>query len=517
MIVKGASRSGPTQLGNYLMRLYARADKEELVELIELQSPWADAPNGSRERNAAKLVETFRDWQTLVEGTKQGRDGLYHAQISPEARYTGDITPKDWKRMADILAEELGLQDQPRAIVLHGGKERPHLHIVWQRTDVDRMKLVSDAQNYMAHEKASLRMEKEFKHDIVPGKHAKRDRKKQPEFPRQKMNHEEAQQAERLGMSKDERIAQLAALRRPCDNGLAFKTALEEAGYILARGDRRGLVLVDQDGESYSLSRHVKDLTGKQFKAFMAPVDPATLPSVAEAEAQQEQRQRAEKDRKEDAAKAETPAPDVSKFLPDAAPQTQPAAPVEDPALTAIKKALAERQAKETQKWAEFHAQELRQLEFDLDTRNKDKLAERDARDLEQMQALKDEIRERNTGLKGFINAVENRWNPQLGAEKAKERRREIAALKRRQQKEREDYAALLEQTRQLEIDNLKEGQSLKRADVNRQHEEEKERYIREHEEAKRILAETKAEEQRQELEHNDSLRDGPPPPKLGK
>ena len=54
-----------------------------------------------------------------------------------------------------------------------------------------------------------------------------------------------------------------------------------------------------------------------------------------------------------------------------------------------------------------------------------------------------------------------------------------------------------------------------------RGHTEETGRYIREHEDAKRTLAEMQEEQRQRELEEalerNDSLRDGPPPPKLGK
>ena len=92
--------------------------------------------------------------------------------------------------------------------------DRPHLHVVWSRTDIDEMKFRSDSFNYQAHERASHRMELEFGQEFVPGKHAKRDREQQPEFPREKMSHDEAQQAERLGMTKAERIAQIAAIRK---------------------------------------------------------------------------------------------------------------------------------------------------------------------------------------------------------------------------------------------------------------------------------------------------------------
>ena len=57
----------------------------------------------------------------------------------------------------------------------------------------------------------------------------------------------------------------------------------------------------------------------------------------------------------------------------------------------------------------------------------------------------------------------------------------------RRQEKERKDYEALMEQSKQLEIENLKERQALQRRDQQQKHIEEEERYIREHDEAKRL------------------------------
>lgn len=182
------------------------------------------------------------------------------------------------------------MKDHPRGIVVHDGGDHKHAHVVFQRTAASTMTMWDTGMNYEKHERASKRMELEFGHEFVPGKHAKRDRKKQPEFPREKLTHAEAQQAMRTGMSKEERIAQLAEIRKPCDDGLAFKNALEEAGYLLARGDKRGLVLVDEQGEVYSLSRHVTDLKSKEFKAFIAPIQESTLPTVDEAKALQAER-----------------------------------------------------------------------------------------------------------------------------------------------------------------------------------------------------------------------------------
>ena len=40
------------------------------------------------------------------------------------------------------------------------------------------------------------------------------------------------------------------------DSAEALKSALEEKGYFLARGDRRGVVAVDRRGECYALARY---------------------------------------------------------------------------------------------------------------------------------------------------------------------------------------------------------------------------------------------------------------------
>ena len=295
MIIKGGSRSAPGQLAYHLQRV----DTNERVQILELNS------------GADDLKTTFRDWQILSEGTR-GEKGLYHANIDPALGYT--MTPEQWKRAVDVLEKELGFEGQPRAVVMHDKEGRQHIHVVWQRTDIETMTLRSDSQNYAAHERASLQLEQEFGHEHVPGKHAKRDREKQPEFPKSEVNHAEWQQAERTGITAAERKAQITALRTEADNGQAFKNALEDAGYILARGDKRALVIVDAEGEVFSLSRHVTDLKAKELKAFMAGIDAATLPTAEDAKTLQQENAklaalaRAEKQREEQT-RSEAPQP----------------------------------------------------------------------------------------------------------------------------------------------------------------------------------------------------------------
>lgn len=797
MIVKGASRSGPQQLAVYLMRV-ERYDTGEPTHLLDLQSIRAlgvDANN--RERTAAQLIEVFRDWQSSVEGTKQGRDGLYHCEISPEAKYARDMTKKEWLRLADIAGDELGLGGQPRAVVLHAGKDgRPHLHVVWQRTDIEKMKVVSDAYNYIAHERASLRMEKELGHEIVPGKHAKRDRKRQKDFPRAKLTQAEDQYQKRTGLSKDQRVAQIATLKAISENGPAFKAALEQAGYVLAKGDRHAakgdagyFVVVDQKGGQSGLTRNV-GLNEKELQAFMKGVDLNKLPTVQEAKALQAERRKAMRGAKEEAAdqaskkrprddlkelketltalkasadgpqsfkaaieeagfvlangdrgytlvdengdfynlarqlkvklaevngylapvpltslptveqaqalQAErreavsksdgTPEPtpkakeqgiEASKFLEAEVWQKQPE-PIQTPekavsepvrkqrenrkpvpmdpkrqqqitalrewsdgakafklalekagytlargetgyvlfskdgvfnlarhagldiytldaymspvpldslpevkdlikgnkqapaeskfigaqseapqpmrvrtedidldtrmdisALDMAAEAIAEAQRKARQqedrdlqaleeairkdheeavaKLSERHERDLRDAEAALDREIVVKLANYKNIQAEQTESFLNARKESRTGIRGFIDAVENRWNPTLAAEKAKERERERQNFYRRLAKERADYEILLQQTKQLEIENLIERQRFQQDALKTKAADEHERYIREYHEAKRIKAEIEAQHEEEELERDNSLRDGPPPPELGK
>ena len=265
MIIKGKSRTNGRQLAAYLQQL----GKNERIQILEHISPYAT------------LSETFQDWEILAEATN-GEKYLYHAQISPEARYT--MTPEQWERAADVLEKELGFTGQDRAIVLHEKDGREHAHVVWHKIDVENMTLLTDSWNYLAHERASKSLEEEFGHEMVPGKHAKRDRDKQPEFPRQETTEDEYQQGKRTGISPADRKAEIIALQAASDNAQSFKTALEEAGYILARGDR-GYTLVDENGDHFNLARQLK-VKIAEVDTFMAEVPLNTLPALEDAKEQ---------------------------------------------------------------------------------------------------------------------------------------------------------------------------------------------------------------------------------------
>ena len=478
MIIKGSSRAGPKQLAAHLQR----ADTNERVVVLELQSGSAD------------LASTFRDWQTIAEGTR-GSKGLYHVNIDPDARYT--MTPAQWARAVEVLEKELGLEGQPRAVVLHEKHGREHIHVVWARTDIDTMTMRSDSMNFAAHERASQALELEFGHEPVPGKHAKRDREKQPEFPKAEVRHDEWQQAERAGISIEERRAQLAALHRASDNGLAFKAALEEAGYLLAKGDRRDFVIVDETGDIHSLGRELK-LKAAEVRAFMADVDREQLPASSEAVAQQ---------RAADKGRGAEPAPPAIE---------ETASPAQDkPALdAALAKALDERHAAELEKWHDRHGKELAELETQLGLDVRDKLANIDAIHSAARERLSRQHLAESSDLWGRVQAL---INPDVAARRASDRAAQAEALRDRQLKERTATLTPALAANAAEMDALKDRQARKIHEVEAALVAERERYANDQVQARRILAELQEQQRKMQAEHDRAAGmergQGPPGP----
>lgn len=67
------------------------------------------------------------------------------------------------------------------------------------------------------------------------------------------------------------------------DSRQSFEAALLDAGYRLAKGDRRGFVAIDDQGEVYSVARQA-GVKAKELKARLG--DPADLPSIGDVQDQ---------------------------------------------------------------------------------------------------------------------------------------------------------------------------------------------------------------------------------------
>lgn len=93
----------------------------------------------------------------------------------------------------------------------------------------------------------------------------------------------EKAQADETGISPDQRRAEITAAYEASDTPEAFCAALEQKGYILAKGDKRGLVIVDKFGSPHSLTRYIEGHKAGAIKKKLAALDPDQLPSVDQA------------------------------------------------------------------------------------------------------------------------------------------------------------------------------------------------------------------------------------------
>lgn len=466
MIIKGKSRGGPKQLASHLLR----ADTNERVEVLE------------KPANAAVIGDAFAEWQTIAEGTR-GRYGLYHANIDPDASY--GMTAAQWTWAVDLLERELGFDGQPRVVVLHEKNDRQHIHVVWQRTDIDTMTLLSDSNNYDAHKRVARALETEFGHEAVVTKPAEQ---------RASISHAEWQQAERSGHDPRTFKDQVTALYHASENGAALQKTLDDHGLIVAQGDRRDFVIVDRAGEVYSLARQIKGMTAKDLRAFMADVDTDALPTVAEAKAQQEQR----------------PAPEPKPL--SEAPTTTPLAD-DGKSGAKLDEALRAWHVEDMKRLADFHAAERDRIGAMLDQDMAAKVAQSEATRSVAMERYDAQAERRGFArvVDAVIEFVSPAWANRRQAERDEARNTVVRALDR----ERADEIARLEASNKVELDDLAERQNQQARERETLFSEDLARRVRDYEEAQRFAAQL-AEQQRQReqaTQEQQTHSAGPEPP----
>jgi hypothetical protein len=313
VIIKGGSHSG-RGLGSYLL-----GQKNERVEVWEVRG---DLPRA--------LPELLNDWRSDGRGSKCTKP-LYHAQLNPDRK----LSREEWDKAIAHFEREMGFQQQPRVAVLHQYKGREHLHLVYSRLDGGG-KAIPDSWNYLHHEKAARAIEKDLGLDKTQG--ALYARKDSPR-PERTPSRGTIQQGGRTKHDPKAVKAEVAALYQ-ASGGHAhrFLSALQERGYSLAQGDRRGLVLVDAGGGVHSLTRMSGAKAG-ELRQMLG--DGGNLPKVAQA-------------------KAEKPAPKIRE------PVTRQHSIFEDPVLKKHRKQIKAQGAVEQRglvgKWHEQQAEWVRDI-----------------------------------------------------------------------------------------------------------------------------------------------------------
>lgn len=257
MIIKASERSGAKNLASHLLK-----DENEHIELHDLRGFASD-----------DLHDALHEAYAISRGTRC-KNYLFSLSLNPPEGE--DVPVEVFEATIERIEEKLGLKDQPRAIVFHEKEGRRHAHAVWSRIDALEMKAIN-----LPHYKAKLNdiaKELYLEHGWeLPKGFIERHTRDPLSF-----NIAEWQQAKRA--RQDPRVikASFQQCWKNSDNAEAFRMALRERGYWLAKGDRRGYVALDYRGEVYSLSR----MTGAKTEELKARLgDPAKLPSVNDTKA----------------------------------------------------------------------------------------------------------------------------------------------------------------------------------------------------------------------------------------
>ena len=244
MILKGSQRSGGQELAAHLLR----TDENEQVDLYELRGFADDDLHGA-----------FKEAQAIARGTKC-RQYLFSLSLNPPE--TENVPVEAFEAAIDQIEGKLGLKDQPRAIVFHEKEGRRHAHCVWSRIDAETMtaKRMSFFKTKLTEVSRELYLEHDWKMPNGLADPSKRD-------PRN-FTLAEWQQAKRAG--HDPRVFKQAIQDAwaVSDSKAAFEHALNERGLWLAKGDRRGHVIIDHQGEVYGLARTL----GKRAKEVRARI-----------------------------------------------------------------------------------------------------------------------------------------------------------------------------------------------------------------------------------------------------
>lgn len=248
MILKGSQRSGGADLAAHLMR----TDDNEHVRVHELRGFVADNLSGA-----------FKEAEAISRGTKC-RQYLFSLSLSPPE--AARVSVADFEAAIDRIEGRLGLDNQPRAIVFHEKEGRRHAHCVWSRIDAQTMtaRPISFFKNKLMEVSRGLYLDHGWQ--TPSGIAAKGDRNPT------NFTLAEWQQAKRQGLDPRWTKEAVQACWNQSDNRQSFERSLQARGFFLARGDRRGFVVLDHMGEVHSLPR-VLDLKTKEVRARLGDGD----------------------------------------------------------------------------------------------------------------------------------------------------------------------------------------------------------------------------------------------------
>lgn len=254
MILKGSQRAGAAALSAHLMN----DQDNDHIAVLEMRGFVADDLHGA-----------LSEAHAISKATKC-KQFMFSLSLNPPKDHVA--SEKDFLHAADRAEKKLGLDGQPRAIIIHEKEGRRHAHVVWSRIEGDTLKAIN-----LPHFKNKLR---DLSRDLYLDHGWDLPKGLQAGGGKSPMNFSlaEWQQAKRHGLDPREIKQVFQEAWKRSDTLKAFGNALAERGYFIAKGDRRGFVALDVHGEIYSIPKWAGIRAKDAKDRFGAPNH---LPSVA--------------------------------------------------------------------------------------------------------------------------------------------------------------------------------------------------------------------------------------------
>ena len=252
MILTGSQRGGARQLAAHLL-----SHDNDHVTVHEVKG-----------FATSDLTGAFVEAHAISKATKC-RQFLFSLSLSPPPEEK--VSTETFEKAVQDVEDKLALTGQPRAVVFHEKNGRRHAHVVWSRINAETMtaKQMSFYKMKLRDVSKSLFLEHGWKMPEGLADSKNRD-------PR---NFTLQDWIQAKGTKQDPRDIKeaLQDAWQVSDNLSAYQNALAERGYKLARGDRRGYVALDYEGNVYAVSRW----TGLKTKDIRARLGASKdLPSI---------------------------------------------------------------------------------------------------------------------------------------------------------------------------------------------------------------------------------------------
>ena len=255
MILKASQRGGDAALAAHLLN----TQDNEHVEVHAISGFLSSDVAGA-----------FQEMRAAARATKC-EQYMFSLSLSPPEE--AKVSNADFEAAIKQAMKRIGLANQPHVVIFHEKNARRHAHLVVSRIDANSMKAIN--LSFFKDRLCDLSRELFLHHGWdLPQGHI--DRKLSDPL---NYSLEEYQVAKRAKRDPKEIKAILKECWAQSDSKSSFEAALNEAGFQLRRGDRRGFVAMDDQGKIYSLSRWL-DVKPKVLEARLG--DPNHLPSIGE-------------------------------------------------------------------------------------------------------------------------------------------------------------------------------------------------------------------------------------------